>query len=319
MLSQSDIETIARLTTNYDLLKKWEGLARKLAGGAKITIANTGLYSSGKSSLFNALLGRVSEEDMRFAVAAPPMTRTGDRESLTENIELLDTPGIDANVMDDTTAFNMLMEADIILMTHNVNLGMLNRSEYDWLKRIAGGISRETLSERLIFVSTWTDRIDNETDREKLRTEIKRQVLEAVNGVDIRFVEVSAKRYKTGVEKGKTGLQNASGIPELRELVISAGKNFAERSAALRRGEIVMLCGESRQELNARKREVSEEIENRQRRIKSRYSGVFEKWRGILAQFSSMRSIVGSKLQEVYNVSDNASEYQSFRNHIYSM
>ena len=319
MLSQSDIETIARLTNNYDLLKKWEGLARKLAGGSKITIANTGLYSSGKSSLFNALLGRVNEEDMRFAVAAPPMTRNGDREPLTDNIDLLDTPGIDANFMDDATAFNMLMEADIILMTHNVNRGMLDRPEYDWLKRIAGGISRETLSERLIFVSTWTDRIDNEEDREKLRTEIKRQVLEALNGVEIRFVEVSAKRYKTGVEKGKTGLQNASGIPELRELVISAGKNFAERAAVLRRGEILRLCSESRDALNARKREVSEEIENRKRRIKSRYSGAFEKWRVILGEFSSMRSIVINKLQEVYNASDNASEYQGFKNYIYGI
>ncbi len=90
---------------------------------------------------------------------------------------------------------------------------ILGRVRYDWLKRIAGGISLETLSDRLIFVSTWTDAIDNDTDREKLRAEIKRQVLEAVNGVEIRFCEVSARRYKTGIEKDKARLQNASSAP----------------------------------------------------------------------------------------------------------
>ena len=318
MLSRADIETIGRLT-NYELFKKWDGLSRKFAGGSKITIANTGLYSSGKSSLFNAILGRVREDNMRFAVAAPPITRTGDREPLIENIELLDTPGIDANFTDDATAFDMLMEADIILMTHNVKRGMLDRPEYDWLKRIAGGISRETLAERLIFVSTWIETIDNDEDREKLRAEIKRQVLEAVNGIEIRFFEVSAKRYKTGVEKDKAGLQNASGIPELRELVISAGKNYSEKAAALRRKEVLRLCSESREQLNARKREISSEIESKKKRVKSRYSGAFEKWRGILGRFSSMRAGVSSKLQEVYNASENASEYQGFRNSIYSM
>ena len=93
VLSRSDIETLGRLTGS-DMVNQWQGLIKKLDYGQKITIANTGLYSSGKSSLFNALLGRVSDDSLRFPVGVVPTTKTGDREPLTENIDILDTPGI---------------------------------------------------------------------------------------------------------------------------------------------------------------------------------------------------------------------------------
>lgn len=318
MLSTRDIETLGRLT-DIDTYRKWEGMAKKLDYGGKITIANTGLYSSGKSSLFNALLGRVSDDNLRFPVGAVPTTKAGDRETLTENIELIDTPGIDANAADDDTAFNMLMQSDVILMTHNVKRGMLDRPEYEWLKRIAGAMNPESIPERLIFVSTWTDGIDNEADRQKLRDEIHRQVTEAVNGAAVQFAEVSAKKYKTGVERDKAALRDTSGIPALKELVISAGKNYVQKAAALRRQELLTLCAETRDRLSGRRREVSSEIDSKKSRIRSRYDGAFEKWRGILGSFTRMKSGVMSQLQKIYDASDSASDYQGFKNKIYSM
>ncbi|MBR0249992.1 MAG: hypothetical protein IJQ77_02835, partial [Synergistaceae bacterium] len=233
-----------------------------------------------------------------------PTTKTGDREMMTDNIELLDTPGIDTiDSRDDATAFDSLMRSDIILMTHNIKTGMLNRAEYEWLTRIAGGMSRESIPERLIFVSTWTDEIQDDTDREKLRGEIRRQVTEAVNGQAIRFAEVSAKRFKTGIETGQKVLENASGIHEFRELVINTAKRFAEKSESLRRQELLNLCRITKEKLSSKKRELSSEIDMKKKRINDRYSGAFETWRGILSRFTAMRSNVQNKLNECKSIS----------------
>ena len=244
MLSKKDAETLERLTCS-GLLEKWEGVRRKIDSGGKITIANTGQYSSGKSTLFNVLLGRVDNE--RFQTGAIPTTKAGDRERFAEGIDLMDTPGIDANLADDAEAFRMLMESDIIIMTHNVKMGMLNRAEYEWLKKIADGIGQENLSDRLIFVSTWIDEIQNEADRQKLRDELQRQISEISRGKSVAFYEVSAKRYYTAVTKGNANLERASNIPDLREGLTGRAKLYGTSLQRVRKKELVILCNDSRE------------------------------------------------------------------------
>lgn len=317
MLSQRDIDRLAGII-GADFKQKWEGIIKKTSQAGKVTVANTGLYSSGKSSLFNAVLGRVADENIRFPIGVIPTTKTGDREILSGNVELLDTPGIDANLADDAVAFDMLMQSDIILMTHNVKRGMLDRPEYEWLKRIAGSIDSSLLGDRLLFILTWIDEIHDASDMQKLRDEIHKQVSKVVNGADIQFVEVSAKRYKTGIEKDKKALEDASGIPGLRELILTRAGKFAEKARALRQRELLKLCRESKSMLSSKKINLDDEITAKKRRVSDRYSGAFEKWRGILSRFSGMRSGVSSKLQEIYDAYDDVSEYQNFKNWIYS-
>ena len=314
VLSRSDIETLGRLTGS-DMVNQWQGLIKKLDYGQKITIANTGLYSSGKSSLFNALLGRVSEDNMRFPVGAAPTTKTGDREKLTDNIELIDTPGIDTvDMRDDATAFDMLMQSDLILMAHSLSVGPVNDAEKSWLTRIAGAMSRESISERLIFVMTCTDELDD-YEIKTLRTDIRSQVTGIVGNAAITFSEVSANMYKAGVEGEDQGLMNASGISELKEALIHAGTSYGQKAASLRRQELLRLCSQTRDRLNGRRREVSSEVDSRKHRVKDRYAGAFEKWRGIFSRFTSMRSGVNSKLQECESIQ---SDY-SFKSRIMDM
>ena len=310
MLSKKEIDALGMLT-NAELHKQWQGIIEKSQSGGTITVANTGMYNSGKSSLFNAILGYE-----RFEVGNRPTTKTGERGKLTDKIDLLDTPGIDTtDEADDAAAFDSLMRSDIILMTHNIKTGMLNRAEYDWLKRIAGGMNQESIPDRLIFVSTWIDEVQDEGEREKLRSEIRRQVTEAVNGKEIRFAEVSAKRFKTGHEQGMKELEDASGIPGFREFVINAANEFSRKSASLRRQELLNLCRMTRSKLNDKRRDVSNDIDNRKRRINDRYKGAFETWRGILSRFTSMRGNVQSKLNECKSIS-----YDSyFESRIYDM
>ena len=58
-----------------DFSIRWEGAEQKNNTKDMISIANTGLFSSGKSMLFNALLDRTVEE--RFKVGAAPTTKKG--------------------------------------------------------------------------------------------------------------------------------------------------------------------------------------------------------------------------------------------------
>lgn len=316
MLSKRDAETLERLTCS-GLLQKWEGLRRKFDSGGKITIANTGQYSSGKSTLFNALLGRTEHE--RFKTGAIPTTKEGDRERFLEGIDLMDTPGIDANLSDDAEAFRMLIEADIIIMTHNVKTGMLNRAEYEWLKKIADGIGQENLSDRLIFVSTWIDEIQDEADLQKLRDELQRQVSEISRGKSVAFYEVSAKRYYTAVKKGNTNLERASRIPDLREGLTGRAKLYAASLQNLRKKELTMLCNESLNALRPLRVDKDSEISRRKRRIRERYNSAFETWRGIKSRFESMRNTVFSKLHNIRQYFDSSSDYQSYERRIYDI
>ena len=316
MLTKNDAEILERLT-NSGLREKWEGLRRKFDSGGKITIANTGQYSSGKSTLFNALLGRVENE--RFQTGAIPTTKAGDREKFTDNIDLMDTPGIDANLADDAEAFRMLMEADIIIMTHNIKTGMLNRAEYDWMKSIADGIGAESLSDRLIFVATWIDEIQDEADRLKLRNELQRQVAEISGGKSLGFYEVSAKRYYTAVKKGNSGLERASNIPDLREGLTGRAKLYGASLQASRKKELAMLCGESRNLLRRLRDDKDSEISRRKSRVCERFGGAFETWRGIKSRFESMRQVVFSRLNDIRQYFDSSSDYQSYERRVYDI
>ena len=60
---------------------------------------------------------------------------------------------------------------------------------------------------------------------------------------------------------------------------------------------------------------MSSDIDSKKRRVKDRYAGAFEKWRGIFSRFTSMRSGVNSKLQECEAIQ---SDY-SFKSRIMDM
>ena len=148
---------------NYRIVEKYCGHASrmKLQGAIQnisnrnIKIANTGMVSSGKSSLYNVLTESLATE--RFPTGAARTTKTADTYQ-SGNVEYIDTPGIDVREADDDVAFQTVMGADIILMVHNVKTGPMIRSEVEWLKQIADGMpSKDVCRQRLVFVCSWSD------------------------------------------------------------------------------------------------------------------------------------------------------------------
>ena len=68
----------------------------------ELQIVNAGFMNGGKSSLFNAILGKNV-----FKVKDVRCTTTSQKEKLYENIYLVDTPGLAADKEDDKQAFEV--------------------------------------------------------------------------------------------------------------------------------------------------------------------------------------------------------------------
>ena len=300
LLNNAELSVLERYTSR-ELSQWWQGMERKLAAKDTITIVNTGLVNSGKSSLFNALLDAFETE--RFPVGAVRTTMHGDRERLNDWVEIIDTPGIDATDEDDETAFHTLMEADLIVVTHNIKTGPLNRSEYEWLRRIANGVAKTDRERRITFICTWIDERDREDGYLGITAEVKRQVTEAMEG-EIPFWEVSAKRYSTAHRKGIEAMAAASKIPVLKDFLLQRAAQARTTAGASRREELAELCRQSEAELSARRESLAKQVDAQEEKIRRRYQPAFNTWKGILKHFRSMRNGIEDMLEELVELKE---------------
>ena len=300
LLGTKNIEMIEQIL-GKDFSIKWEGIKQKNSTGNIVSIANTGLFSSGKSMLFNALLDRTVEE--RFKVGAVSTTKKGDREKMNAYVEIIDTPGINANDADDNEAFHSLMEADIILMVHNIKTGMLDKCEHDWLRQISGEMDKEEIFKRIVFVCTWIDEAGTKEDKEKKINEIKRQLQEILK-IDIQIWEVSSKRYYTGKEKNKPELAHASKIPQLREYLLKKAEEYSAAAEELRKKEIMALCGQTKEFLQKEKDNINRHINEEEERVHQKYKIKRRAWTGILDNFKEYRKAVEDNMDRLEKEED---------------
>ena len=149
-LSQQDLKSIEKYC-GEEYAKRCRAFIERQKND-KVRIVNTGMVSSGKSSLYNALIDSGGEY---FPTGAARTTTRADYFDCGP-ISYVDTPGIDVRSEDDALAFDTIMEADRILMVHNIRTGPLNRSEAAWLERIARGME-DSGGGRLVFALSWID------------------------------------------------------------------------------------------------------------------------------------------------------------------
>lgn len=281
-----------------ELAQRWSGMEQKLARSDIVTIANTGLVNSGKSSLFNALLaGRFDEE--RFPVGAVRTTKHGDREHLSDWVDIVDTPGIDAADEDDKVAFETLMASDLIVATHNIKIGMLNKSEYDWLVRLAKDMASEDIQRRLIFVCTWIDERDRDASSyQEVVNETKRQVFQAL-GTEVSFWELSAKRYTLARQKKSEAMEQASKIPGFKSFLLERAREVQKTMAAQRQADLEKLCKETCAALQQNRQDAQYSINEKSQKVRIQFEPAFRGWDTILKNFNSKRSNVQQKLSEL--------------------
>lgn len=308
-LNKKDISILSRYIDS-ELLERWKGLEKKNLSNNCITIANTGLFSSGKSQLFNALLDRIENE--RFPVGAIPTTKIGDREKYSDRIEFIDTPGIDAKSEDDEVAFAMLMESDIILITHNIKSGMLGRSEFEWIKKIAEGMQVDERRKRMIFVATWIDAVADQEDYRKIIEEIRKQIYSATE-VELDFWEVSSKRYYTAKLKRNDKLEKKSNIPRLRESLINYAENYEKESAIDNEKEL--LSEQILQRLRERTTVIEKSLDEISKKHRKISNEKLKLWKSKLERFKSLRGDIEDKIADIKN-EDTSSSFSSFKNKI---
>ena len=280
-LSQQDLKSIEKYC-GEEYAKRCRALIERQKND-KVRIVNTGMVSSGKSSLYNALIDSGGEY---FPTGAARTTTRADYFDCGP-ISYVDTPGIDVRSEDDALAFDTIMEADRILMVHNIRTGPLNRSEAAWLERIARGME-DSGGGRLVFALSWIDTREKEADYGELVENVKKQVFE-IAGAEIPFFEVSVKKYQQGIEKDKEILVRNSGVGALKEYLEASAASYLEMKRDVDQREFAALMGEIRailcEKRDSREKENKAILKKARDRHKSRKSA----WNVVYDYFSAQR------------------------------
>ncbi|WP_053062606.1 GTPase [Photobacterium aquae] len=195
------------------LLQQYQALAQpELQPG----VVAFGQYNVGKSSLLNAL----SDKDA-FKVADKRET-SANQHVIADGVRWIDTPGLSADISarDDTLARQAAtMQADLVLMLHNITNGELGQDQLNALQQLAA----TDAGPEVLLVLTRIDELAQD-QQPAILTCIEQQV------PSLPPLLVSSRRYQAGQESGQDLLITLSGIPELKAQI-----NNQLASASIRR------------------------------------------------------------------------------------
>lgn len=296
-LTDKDLKAIERYC-GYDYVQRYRGILKRNSDNI-VRVVNTGMVSSGKSSLFNILIDSTEEE--RFPTGAARTTKLADYYDY-KNISFIDTPGIDVRNEDDALAFSTIMESDIIIMVHNIRTGPINRSEAEWLDKIVAGMKdAEMCKSRLIFVCTWKDTRQKDEDYQDIISDVKNMVFDIV-GTEIPFFDVSVKKYLNGVSKNKQVLVESSGIPELRDYLEKYAVSYLETKQNIDRVQLFLLLEKIKAILEKEKTVKNQEVLKIKNRVKERYKFKHSAWKQVFQYFLSSRRQLSSLENELKNI-----------------
>ena len=141
-----------------------------LEDGKKIFIVNAGRMNHGKSSLFNSLLNKPI-----FAVDDIRTTMTRQDADFSQDVVMVDTPGLDADSSDDKVAFDAYRRANLIVFVHTVKTGAVERDDIDSLNRMAKeAVSPEYFWRHFVLVFSNIDEYDADDaeDSKKMRRKV---------------------------------------------------------------------------------------------------------------------------------------------------
>jgi len=298
ILNENDLRIVERYC-NSEYVKKYKGIINR-KDNKTVRVVNTGMVSSGKSSLFNVLTDSTETEYFPTGAAR---TTTLSKFYNYNNIEFIDTPGIDVKTEDDDLAFNTVMESDIIMMIHNIKLGPLNRSEVEWLTKIIESMKdTQMIKSKLIFVCTWKDTREREDNYTNIINHVKEQVYNITNA-EISFFDVSVKKYLSGILKHKNFLIESSGILTLRKYLENHVKSYLNIKQNYDKSELYEIIRTIEKELLKQKNENNKVKYEIAKRIKDKYDSKIKSWEEIFNYFSNQRSQLNDLEDELKSIS----------------
>lgn len=213
-------EQSKKITSELD--KLIDDLSRNHGKSFRVTCA--GVYNSGKSSLLNALT-----DSEHFQVGDVPTTAAID-ELTVDGLTYVDTPGLNANDMDNATAIKAFKDADLIIFVSNLMNGGLNSAEAKYLtalSEILGG--KENLRRQTLFVMSNLHQTPDGQAPE-ISAEHRGNIEKAFGFAPEDIMLYDAVTYKTGVSTNQKALIKASGIPALKKKISERAETVSDNS-----------------------------------------------------------------------------------------
>ena len=306
------------LMTKYctdDILSKWTGFSARFHSIGQVRIVNTGMVSSGKSSLYNALMDSIESEI--FPTGASRKTINVHEEQMMPQVVLVDTPGIDVQVEDDDLAYSSVVGADMILLIHNVKTGDLTRSEIEWMNKMIETMDIKDLAKKLVFICSWVDERDKDPDYVDLIKKLKNMLSDTL-GADIPFFEISAKRYFNGMRNSKKTLIAKSNIGVLRLFIENSSKSILSEKNTDILKEKKELIKQTKTQLSAKERDLKSHIDEIKKSSENFYQYKKDIWKENLQIFKDSKKDLLEKKKSLNSLNEFDNEFddtmdQSYR------
>lgn len=276
------------------------------ADAQRINIINAGVMNHGKSSLFNSLLDKnvFPEEDIRttFKIQA---------EQWSDNVYLIDTPGLSAELVDDAAAYEAYRRANVILFVHRVDTGELHKDGIEGLKKIKSLFPDEkNFVEHFCLVLTLIDSQEEDAlnaIHDKTLADIKNYC--GLSGFKVFCV--SNSRYKKGVAENKAVLVKKSGIPELREYLqenfskwLGENKDVRARRITREKEYFISQLRQERGNIQSRIHSKTEQIQERQRNFLYKVEYAVDRRREDESRYRSESNQLDEMRRDLQNLRD---------------
>lgn len=244
-----------------DLKRKIEQIKNE---SNNIYIVNTGRMNHGKSSLFNSLL----DED-KFKVGDIRMTKARQNARLSNNVYLVDTPGLDADETDDAVAVETYKKANMVVFVHTPEIGELHRDEINSINKIASLFpSKDYFWKHFCLVFTFKEKISEE-NLATIKAKILRDIKIHCGGEHFPVFAVSNSRYQKGRKENKPRFVELSGIEELKAFLLNNIKIWQQDMAVLQNKRVEKLKEEARSEVLQKRYQVQQIINTKKIQIEN--------------------------------------------------
>lgn len=244
-----------------DLKRKIEQIKNE---SNNIYIVNAGRMNHGKSSLFNSLL----DED-KFKVGDIRMTKARQNARLSNNVYLVDTPGLDADETDDAVAVETYKKANMVVFVHTPEIGELHRDEINSINKIASLFpSKDYFWKHFCLVFTFKEKISEE-NLATIKAKILRDIKIHCGGEHFPVFAVSNSRYQKGRKENKPRFVELSGIEELKAFLLNNIKIWQQDMAVLQNKRVEKLKEEARSEVLQKRYQVQQIINTKKIQIEN--------------------------------------------------
>ena len=249
-----------------------------LEDGKKIFIVNAGRMNHGKSSLFNSLLNKPI-----FAVDDIRTTMTRQDADFSQDVVMVDTPGLDADSSDDKVAFDAYRRANLIVFVHTVKTGAVERDDIESLNRmVKDAVSPEYFWRHFVLVFSNIDEYDADDaeDSKKMRIieeESLRNIKSGCGEHDFPIFRVSNTYFHDGNEANSEQLIAMSGIRELKEYILAHLDAWRQEQTQLMEQRFSQAKREIMEAIQGERKTVADTLAAKERRFLDWEKSVKEK------------------------------------------